>query len=295
MIILPGPASKNLAKRIAFEMETKMVPVFFKKFPDGENYLRVEGSVKNEDVAIIQTTGPPQDERLMQLFLVTSAAKDQGAKKITAVVPYFAYCRQDKVFIPGEVFSAKIVVDILNACGVCEIITINAHSPAALTAFSLPVKDVSAIPLLAEYFRDQGFKGAISVSMGKKGLAAAREAATILKGPFDYIPTKRDPNTGKVTIEKNPLNVKKKVVILFDDIISSGGTMRQAVSHVKEQGATEVYAACVHPLLAGNALEQIREHGADGVVGTDSVSSPVSLVSVAPVIAKALINQEPKL
>jgi ribose-phosphate pyrophosphokinase len=290
MIILPGPACKDLAKRIALELEVKLVPVFSKKFPDGESCIRVEGDVKNEDVAIIQTTSPPQDERLMQLFLVTAAAKDQGAKKITAVIPYFAYCRQDRVFIPGEAFSAKIVVDVLNACGVSKIITVNAHSSAALEAFSIPVKDVSAIPLLAEHFRDQGFKDAVSLSMGKKGLNAAREAAAILKGPFNYIPTQRDRKTGKVTIEKIPLNVKKEVAILFDDIISSGGTMKKAVAHVKEQGATEVYAACVHPLLIGNALEQILEHGADGVVGTDSVSSPVSLVSIAPIIAQALID-----
>jgi ribose-phosphate pyrophosphokinase len=291
MIILPGPASPNLANRLAKELKARLVPVFFKKFPDGESYIRIEGDVHDEEVVIVQTTSPPQDERMMQLFLIASAAKNQGAQRITAVVPYFAYSRQDKVFLPGEAFSAKTVVDMLKTCGVTQIITVNAHNPAALNSFSVPVKDLSAIPLLAEYFRDQGFEGAVSLSMGKKGLATAKEAASILRGSFDYIPTQRDRYTGKVSIEKKPLNVEGKVVIFFDDIISSGGTMIKAVAYAKSQGAAKVYAACVHPLLMGNAEERIRESGADGVVGTDSVPSPVSAVSVAPVIAKALTKQ----
>jgi ribose-phosphate pyrophosphokinase len=182
MIILPGPASPDLAKRLADELKVRPVPVFFKRFPDGESYIRINSEVQDEDVAIVQTTSPPQDERMMQLFLLASAAKNQGAKTITAIVPYFAYSRQDKVFLPGEAFSAKTVVDVLKTCGVSQIITVNVHNPAALKGFTVPVKDLSAIPLLAEYFRDQGFEDAVSLSMGKKGLATAKEAASVLKG-----------------------------------------------------------------------------------------------------------------
>ncbi|MFQ6068381.1 MAG: ribose-phosphate diphosphokinase [Candidatus Bathyarchaeia archaeon] len=291
MIILPGPASQNLASRLAVELKARLVPLFFKKFPDGESYIRVECGIQSEDVIIVQTTSPPQDERMIQLFLMASAAKNQGAQKITAVVPYFAYSRQDKVFLPGEAFSAKTVVDILETCGVTQIITVNAHNPAALEAFTVPVKDLSAIPLLAKYFRDQGFEGAVSLSMGKKGLATAKEAANVLKGPYNYIPTQRDRHTGKVNIEEKPLKVKGKVAIFFDDIISSGGTMIKAVAHAKNQGAARVFAACVHPLLMADAREKIIQSGADGIIGTDSVSSPVSVVSVAPLIAQALIKQ----
>ena len=291
MIILPGPASQDLANRLAVELKTRLVPVFFKKFPDSESYIRVEGDVQDEHVVIVQTTSPPQDERMMQLFLMASAAKNQCAQKITAVVPYFAYRRQDKVFLPGEVSSAKTVIEILKSCGVTRNITLNAHNPAAFESFTVPVKDLSAVPLLAEYFKDQGLEGAVSLSMGKKGLATAKEAANVLKGPYDYVPTKRDRYTGKVSIEEKPLEVKGKVAIFFDDIISSGGTMIKAVAHAKNQGAVKVYAACVHPLLVANAKEKIMQSGADEVVGTDSVPSPVSVVSVAPVIARALIGQ----
>ncbi|MGB9135258.1 MAG: ribose-phosphate diphosphokinase [Candidatus Bathyarchaeia archaeon] len=288
MIILPGPASQDLASRLATELKTKLVPVFFKRFPDGESYVRIDGDVQGEDVVVVQTTSPPQDERMMQLFLTASAAKDHGARKITAVVPYFAYSRQDKAFLTGEAFSAKTIVNLLKTCGVTQIITLNAHNPAALKSFNIPVKDLSAIPQLAKHFKDKGFEGAVSLSMGKKGLATAEEAAVVLKGPADYIPTQRDRHTGKVTIEERALDVRGKVAIVFDDIISSGGTMMKAVAYTKKQGAKKTYAACVHPLLIADARERIIENGADEVVGTDSVPSPVSVVSVAPVIAEAL-------
>jgi ribose-phosphate pyrophosphokinase len=291
MIILPGPASPDLAKRLADELKVRPVPVFFKRFPDGESYIRINSEVQDEDVAIVQTTSPPQDERMMQLFLLASAAKNQGAKTITAIVPYFAYSRQDKVFLPGEAFSAKTVVDVLKTCGVSQIITVNVHNPAALKGFTVPVKDLSAIPLLAEYFRDQGFEDAVSLSMGKKGLATAKEAASVLKGGYNYVPTRRDRHTGKVSIEEKPLEVKGKVAIFFDDIISSGGTMIKAVTHARNQGAAKVYAACVHPILIASAKEKIMQSGADGVIGTDSIPSPVSIVSIAPIIAKALVEK----
>jgi ribose-phosphate pyrophosphokinase len=288
MIILPGPASQDLAKRLATEMKTKLLPVFSKKFPDGESYVRIEGDVQGEDVVIVQTTSPPQDERMMQLFLTASAAKSYGARKITAVVPYFAYSRQDKVFLQGEAFSSKTVVSMLQTCGVTQIVTLNAHNPAALRSFDIPVTDLSAIPRLANHFKDKGYEGATSLSMGKKGLTTAEEAAAVLKGPADYVPTQRDRHTGIVTIKEKILDVKGKVAIVFDDIISSGGTMMKAVALTKKQGAKKTYAACVHPLLMADAWAKIIEHGADEVVGTDSVPSPVSVVSVAPVIAEAL-------
>jgi ribose-phosphate pyrophosphokinase len=288
MIILPGPASPELARRLAAELKTTPVPVFFKKFPDGESYIRIDGDIQGEDVAVVQTTSPPQDERMMQLFLTASAAKAHGAKRTTAVVPYFAYSRQDKVFLPGEAFSAKTVVSILQTCGVTKIVTLNAHNPAALQSFNIPVEDLSAIPQLAEYFKNHGFEGAVSLSMGKKGLATAEEAAAVLEGPADYIPTRRDRHTGKVTIEEKLLDVKGKVAIVFDDIISSGGTMVKAVAHTKKQGAKKTFAACVHPILMADARDKIVQNGADEIVGTDSVPSPVSIVSVAPLIAKAL-------
>jgi len=288
VIVVPGPASLELGRRIGKLLGTKVVSVEFKQFPDGESYIRFEGNVENDDVVIVQSTGPPQNENLIQLFLMADNAKDLAAKRITAVVPYFAYSRQDKRFRPGETFSAKTVVKLLQACGVSKIFTVNAHNPSLLKTLSLPVEDLSAIGLLAEHFKKQGFKRAFSLSMGKKGLDTAREASKVLEGSHDYIPTQRDRVTGNVTIESRQLPIQNRDVIIFDDVISSGGTMMKVVAWAKEQGAKRVYAACVHPLLIGDAKEKILASGADGIVGTDTVPSPVSVVSVATLIVQAL-------
>jgi len=264
------------------------VPVEFKRFPDGESYIRFEGNVENEDVVIVQTTSPPQNENLVQLFLMADNAQDMGAKSLTAVVPYFAYARQDSVFRPGEALSVKTMVTLLKTCGVSRIITVNSHNPAILRTMPIPIEDLSAISLLAQHFKTRGFKDAFSLSLGKKGTGTAGEANRVLKGGCDYIPTQRDRITGNVTVEKKTLPVKNRDVIIFDDIISSGGTMIKAVKWVKEQEAKRVYVACVHPLLIGETRDKILKAGADGVVGTDSVPSPVSEVSVAPLIAEAL-------
>jgi len=290
MIVVPGPASRELGLKIAEQLRVETVNVFSKRFPDGEYYFRFENvNLHGEDVVIVQTTAPPQHESMFQLFLLADAAVDFGAKSVTAVIPYFAYARQDKRFLKGEAFSVKTVVKLLESCGVCRIVTVNSHNPKVLETFNVPVKDLSAIPLLAQYFKKEGLvRNAVSLSLGKKGLAMASESDNVLKGGFDYIPTQRDRITGDVTLEAKKLPVSGRDVVIFDDIISSGGTMAKAVKMVKEQGARRVYAACVHPLLMGNAEERILSNGAEAIVGTDCVQSKVSVVSVAPIIAEEL-------
>jgi ribose-phosphate pyrophosphokinase len=294
LIVVPGPASLELGRKIADLLKIRTVPVEFKRFPDGESYIRFDGDVENEDIVIVQTTSPPQNENLVQLFLMADNAKDLKARSVTAAVPYFAYLRQDKRFRSGEAFSVKTIVTLLEACGVHKIITVNSHNPEILGAFRIRVDDLSAIRLLAKHFKKQGFDGAFSLSLGKKAEGVAAEANDILKGGYGYVETHRDRLTGKVTIKKKALPVRNRDVIIFDDIISSGGTMIKAIELVREQGAQSVYAACVHPLLVGDAEDKIIESGADGIVGTDCVPSPVSLVSIAPLIAKALTQEEPK-
>jgi len=288
LIIVPGPASQELGRKIADLLGLEAVSVEFKRFPDGESYLRFDGGLKGEDAVIVQTTGPPQNENLIQLFLMADNAKDLGARTVTAVIPYFAYARQDKRFRLCEVFSVKTVMRVLETCGVDGIITVNSHNPETLKSFGIHVEDLSAIGLIAEHFKTHGFDGAFSLSVGKKALGIAKQASDVLGGGQGCVQTQRDRLTGRVTIERKPLPVKDRDVVIFDDIISSGGTMVEAVKWVKEQNARKVFAACVHPLLIGDAEERILKSGAEGIVGTDCVSSPVSVVSVAPLIAGAL-------
>jgi len=293
MKIVPGPASTELGERIAKLLNVAAVPTYFKTFPDGESYMRLEAeTLQGEDVVIVQTTSPPQDQRLVQLLLMADNALDMGAKSITVVVPYFAYARQDKRFLPGEVFSIKTIVRLLVDCGVRRIVSVNIHNSAVLKTLRIPVEDLSAISLLAEYFKTKGIvENPVSLSLGKKALSVAMEADSVLKGGYNYISTKRDVHTGNVTLEDKELPVKNRDVIVFDDIISSGGTMAKAVKLAKDKGARRVYAACVHPLLMGDSQKRILESGAEEIIGTDCVPSPVSKVSIAPLISKVLVQQ----
>jgi ribose-phosphate pyrophosphokinase len=294
LIVIPGPASLELGREIAELMKSETVPVDFKRFADGESYIRFANYelIKDHDVAIVQTTSKPQNENLIQLLLMADNAKDIGAKTINAIIPYLAYSRQDSRFRAGEALSIKTIISLLKTCGVVKIITVNAHNPHLLKTMPLPTEDLSAFTLLAENLKKKGLDGAFSMSMGKKGLNTAAEANKVLKGGCDYIPTKRDRVTGNVTIEKKTLPIKNRDALIFDDIISSGGTMIKAVSWVKEQGAKRIYAACVHALLTEEVKNCILSAGAEGVVSTNSVPSPYSEVSIAPLIAVALKRRD---
>ncbi|MCD6243469.1 ribose-phosphate diphosphokinase [Candidatus Bathyarchaeota archaeon] len=290
-MIVPGPSSASLGRKMAEILEAKLVPVAFKKFPDGESYLRFEGEVAGEEVVVVQSTGPPQDTSLVQLLILIDAAKDLGAKRVTAVVPYLAYARQDKRFLPGEAISIQTVGKLLKAAGVDELLTVNVHEEKVLKNFGFPAESVSAMSLLAEYFKSKGFQGAFSLAPDRGAVQLAVEAAGVLGGEYGWLEKKRDLYTGEAKTEEKILNVSGKDVIIFDDIISTGGTVANAVKILKKQGARRVFAACAHPLMIGNAKEKILQSGAEGIVGTDSVPSDVTVVSLAPLLAKVLAEK----
>ncbi|MCX8153471.1 MAG: ribose-phosphate diphosphokinase [Candidatus Bathyarchaeota archaeon] len=288
MKVILGPASILLAEKVAELINCEKVPVVFKLFPDGETYIRLEGCMQNEHVAIVQTTCSPQDSRIIQLAFIAAAAKRNGARKVTAIVPYLAYARQDKVFLAGENISIETVAQMLKAAGVDAAITVNIHAESALGMFPFPAKNLSAIPLLAEYFVQKGYQGAFALAPDKGAMYIAQQAQQVLGGEAGYLEKQRDRYTGQTKQTCKGLNVKGKTVIIFDDIISTGGTIVGAAEILREQGAAKVFAACVHPLLIGDAEKRILAAGVEEIVGTDSVPSRNSKVSLAPLIAKAL-------
>jgi len=226
MKIIVGPASKELAERISNLSGFGSVPVAFKVFPDGESYVRLDGSVQGEDVAIVQTTCPPaQDGRLFQLAFMADAAKRGGAKKVIAFVPYLAYARQDKTFLAGEGISVETVARMLKVAGIDELVTVNIHSESALAQFPFLAKTLSAIPLLAKYFVDKGFKSAFALSPDKGAMYIAQEAQAVLGGDCGHLNKSRDRFTGQTVQTAEGLNVKDQTVIILDDIISTGGTI----------------------------------------------------------------------
>jgi len=288
MKIIPGPASAELGEKISQLTGIEKVPVASKTFPDGESYIRLEGSVQDEHVAIVQTTSKPQDSNLMQLAFMAAAAKGNGAKKVTAVVPYLAYARQDKTFLQGENVSIETIAAMLKAAGVDSLITVNVHAENALSKFPFPAKTLTAIPLLAEYFVKNGYKKAFALSPDKGAIYIAQQAQQVLQGEAGSLEKQRDRHTGQTTQTSQGLNVKGKTVIIFDDIISTGGTIVGAAKILKELGAAKIFAACVHPLLIGDAETRILDAGVTEIVGTDSVPSHTSKVTLAPLISREL-------
>jgi ribose-phosphate pyrophosphokinase len=280
----------HLGENIARLLNVEKVSLAFKTFADGESYVRLEGSVQDQDVIIVQTTSPPQDTRLIQLALIADAAKRNGARKIQAVVPYLAYARQDRVFLEGEALSSETIANMLKTAGIGSLLTVNVHQQKVLNRFPFPTCSVSAVALLAGYFSQKGCDEAFALAPDKGAIYLAEEADKVLKGGFGYLDKNRDRYTGQINVEKKSFNVKQKTAIIFDDVISTGGTIVAAARILKELGATKIYAACAHPLLIGDAEKRILDAGVEEIVGTDSVPSHVSKVSVAPLLSKMLVS-----
>ena len=292
MKVVLGPASKRLGEKTAVLAGLETVDVAYKAFPDGESYVRLEDSVQDEHVAIVQTTSAPQDSRIMQLAFLASAAKRNGACKVTAVVPYLGYARQDKMFLQGEGVSVETVSLMLKAAGVDALVTVNIHADSALKKFPFPAKTLSAIPLLAEYFVEKGYEKAFALAPDKGAMYIAEQARAVLGGGVGHLEKRRDRYTGQTSQTGEGLDVKGQTVIIFDDILSTGGTIVGAAKILRALGASRVFAACVHPVLVGDAERRILDAGVEEIVGTDSIPSHVGKVSLAPLIAEFLKAQE---
>jgi ribose-phosphate pyrophosphokinase len=289
MIVVPGPASKELGEAVAAQLGLDAHPVEHRLFPDGESYLRLPPAIKGEETVLVQTTAPDPDRKLMQLLIMARTARDLGATRVTACVPYLAYMRQDKRFLEGEALSLDVVLGLLEAAGVDDLVVVDAHNASSLGKMEadhrVKVHNLSAIPLLAQYVKERGYGGAYSLSPDAGAIRLAEAAGRVLGGRHGYFEKSRDRKTGEVTMKVKDLDVDGVNAVVFDDIISSGGTTAKAVEGLKRQGAAKVAAACVHALFMSGAEEKIRMAGADLIVTADTVESSHAGVTVAGLIA----------
>ena len=300
-MIIGGSASQDLAANVARELGEKLCYVETKKFPDGERYLRIDGEI-DEEVTVIQSTGYPQDENLMELLFIIANLKDLGAKKVKVVVPYLGYARQEKRFNPGETISAKIICELIEAAGADEFITFNIHEECVLNFFNIKARNISAMPALAQYLEKylESDEKPLIIAPDKGAYGFAQEISAIIGCDCTYLtkvrlgPDKVETKIVDVRCDsesENTVNVdsvKGMHAIIVDDIIATGGTIVNAINILKQYGAKSVDVCCVHPILTNNGAVRIYAAGADKIIGTNTLSSDTSRVSVAKAIADAL-------
>ena len=287
-MVIGGPASQTQARELAEELNLEYVPVEHKLFPDGESYLRIAADLKGKAVLLCQGTHPPQDRHLLQLLMIAKTVKESGASRLVAVVPYLAYARQDREFLQGEVVSIKVVLDSMRFAGVDVLLTVNPHSPWALTSEGLEAVSVDVTRFLARKVAELLGPFHLVGSPGKKGRSMAESAAEEIGAEPFHLISSRDPVTGQVSVKTEGADAAGKRVLLVDDIVSTGGTMVGAVKELLGLGAREVVVSCVHGLFVGDAAERLVRAGASGVISTDTVPTEHSKVSVISEIARAV-------
>ena len=280
MNIIAGSASQLLAGRISEEMGCSLSVTEFKRFPDGELYTRILDDFDTGEVTIIQSTVTDSDfVTLLQLIDACNVAS-----KINVVIPYMGYARQDKAFKSGEPVSARAMARAIKADNVY---TVNIHEESILDYFDAKAVNLDATPSIGKYIKNMEFKNPLIVAPDKSATSLARSASENLGIDYDFLEKKRLSGES-VTISPKNVNVKGRDVIIIDDLISTGGTMAEAISLLREQGANEVFVACVHPVLSNNAVLKLFKAGVKGIIATDTIDKGVGVVSVAPVIASVL-------
>ncbi len=271
--LISGTANRKLAEEVAKVLKVQLTPVEIKRFHDGEIYCRVLESVRGCDVFIIQPTSPDASLNLMELLIMVDALRRSSPEKITAVIPYYGYCRQDKKTKPREPITAKLVANMITIAGVDRVIMFDLHVPQVQGFFDLPSDNLEVTPLFGDYIAGKKLKGMVIVSPDAGGAARAREFGKLMHAPIAII-DKRRPEPNIAAVEHVIGDVKNKVAILVDDIIDTAGTMAEAANILVKFGAKEVYAFATHGVLSNPAAERLSKSPIKEVVVTNTIEIP---------------------
>lgn len=298
MKLFSGTSNQPLAIQVARLLRRRLGEVEITRFIDNECRVFIKEGVEGEEVFVIQSLSIVADQHLIELCLLGSALKDLKARKVTAVIPWMGYSKQDKAFRTGEAVSAQLVARFIEVAGFDRVITMELHSENLLPYFRIPVTELSTHVVLSHTLMrslPSDPKDVVVVSPDMGGKSRSERFATEAKLPVVYLDKKRDPSTGSVNITGIHGDVNGKTVIVFDDIINTGATAIKVSEFVKCHGATTVYFLATHAVLAGDAASELEESSIDRCIVTNSIAIPpkklfnkLSVVSVAPLIADAV-------
>lgn len=290
-MVIAGPASVDLARSISHNLNVKIIEPELKIFFDGESKLRIP-SVNNKDCIIVQSLYPPPDRHIIQLLMIIHKCKKDHASKITVIIPYMAYARQDKAFLDGEIISIAVLAQVIENFGVDEVITVDIHQEVSLSYFSIKIKNISAIPLLADYIKNNvTLEKSFIISPDAGGIKRAEKFAQLLELPILCLQKKRDRKTGFVSIDENiGMKVDGMNAILIDDMISTGGSIVKACEVLKKQKIGNIIVFCTHAILVDNAFDKIINSGVKEIISTNSIPSICSKVDLSLILSDALVN-----
>ncbi len=291
-VVIAGssPASAELAQSIADAAGIRIVDLDWKRFPDGEHYVRVRGDIRGEDVFVVQTMSPPQNDSLVQALLLADAAIGMGAERVRLIAPYLAYSRQDRRFLEGEPVSVEVVLKSLRCAGYDWLLTVEVHKEESLKAFDGEAYNLSPYEYMAGRINVGGDILVLAPDVG--ALDRARRLASALDAEYDYLVKHRDRITGEIVVEPKEIPARGKTVVLVDDIISTGGTLAKAASMLLNQGAERIYALVAHALMVGGALEKLSRAGITKIYAANTLPAKrheiIEYVDIGPLIAESL-------
>lgn len=294
--IFTGNSNTALAEEIAQYLGVSVGAARVSRFSDGEIQVKINESVRGADVFIIQPTSEPVNEHLMELLVMVDAVRRASARRITAVIPYYGYARQDRKTRARDPITAKLVANLLFASGARRVITMDLHAGQIQGFFDIPVDHLPGVPLLAQYFMQQQLEDVVVVSPDLGSVQRARDLAERIGAPLAIIDKRRpEPNVSEVMNVIGDINNKR--VLMIDDIIDTAGTITHGAEALKKWGATDIFVGCTHPVLSGPAVDRLARAPIKEVLVTNTIALPkhkmidkIKILSVAPLLGEAIIR-----
>ncbi len=291
-LIFSGTSNPELSKKIAKYLNKELSPINIYRFKDGEICVKIDENIRGKDVFIVQSTCPPVNENLMELLITIDALRRASPRRVTAVIPYYGYARQDRKDQPRVPITAKLVANLLVTAGTNRILTMDLHAPQIQGFFDIPVDHLFAAPIIIKYLREKKFKNPVIVAPDVGSVKMARAFAKRLPGGLVIVDKRRE-SPDKVEMTYVIGNVKGCEAIIVDDIISTGSTMILAAEALIKNGATAVYGSCTHPVLAGNAVEALDKSPLQEIIITDTIPHPklpskFTILSVSELLGEAI-------